>query len=917
MQILPYLKHMSAAEDAITGIRIHKRKGTLMKKTPVFVALLFILMAATALWPLRSALAEEIVRATLTNGLRVVIVRNPLVPVATIVVNYLVGSDEAPVGFPGMAHAQEHMMFRGNPGLTADQLARIMAEMGGNFDADTQQNVTQYFFTVPAEALDVALHIEAIRMKGVLDSESLWDKERGAIEQEVSQDLSNPEYVFYMRLLAAMFAGTPYEHDALGTRPSFDKTTSAMLKQFHNDWYAPNNAVLIICGDINPTRTLKKVNELFGDIPAIKLPTCQEVKLQPVQPAVIRMDTDRSYGTVSFAFRMPGYDSADYAASVVLADVLNSQRGDLYSLVADGKALFADFELAPLPKSGLGYVVTGFPSGADSEKLLSQVRDVLSIAIKNGLSADLVTAAKLHEVTQAEFEKNSIKGLAMSWSQALAVEGRQSPDEDIQAIQKVTVEDVNHVATEYLDLGHSIEAILTPQVSGKPVSSKGFGGGETLTMGKPVNVKLPEWAKKTLSRLSVPRSTLHPVVSTFRNGLRLIVQPETISNTVSVYGRVKSNPAMQTPKGQEGVDSVLEQLFSYGSTSLDRVAFQKALDDIGATVSAGADFQVKVTPSHFERGVQLLAENELHPALPDDAFTIVKTQTAASVAGTLKSPGFLSEQALKAGLFPKGDPSLRYATPQSISVLSLDDLKAHYRSVFRPDMTTIVVIGNITPKEARKAIEKYFGSWESRGTKPVTNFPAVPDNKPSFITIPDSSRLQDIVTMAQTARLKRTDPDYYSLALGNSVLGGAFYATKLYQDLRENTGFVYYVASQLDAGRHRSVYHVVFACDPDQVSKAASIVRRDLHQMQKVEVPGDQLHQTKALLLRKIPLAESSIDSIAGGLIYRTVNDLPLDEPVREAKRFIKLTGPDIKKAFSKWIRPDGMVEVTRGPTPQ
>jgi len=317
--------------------------------------------------------------------------------------------------------------------------------------------------------------------------------------------------------------------------------------------------------------------------------------------------------------------------------------------------------------------------------------------IKNGVSADLVSAAKLHEITHAEFEKNSIRGLATSWSHALAVEGRQSPNEDIQATQQVTVEDVNRMATKYLDLGHSFEAILTPRVSGNPVSSKGFGGRESLTVANPVKVKLPEWARKALRRLFVPRSTLHPVVSTLRNGLRLIVQPEAISNTVSVYGRVKSNPAMQTPKGQVGVDSVLKQLFSYGSSSLDRMAFQKALDDIGATEFAGADFQVKVTPSHFDRGVQLLAENELHPALPDDAFNIIKTQTAASAAGTLKSPGFLSEQALKTGLFPKGDPSLRYATPNSISALTLDSLLEQLS--LKQDRVAVELNRELVPRE--------------------------------------------------------------------------------------------------------------------------------------------------------------------------------------------------------------------------
>ena len=137
-------------------------------------------------------------------------------------------------------------------------------------------------------------------------------------------------------------------------------------------------------------------------------------------------------------------------------------------------------------------------------------------------------------------------------------------------------------------------------------------------------------------------------------------------------------PKSRRPTGQDGVDEVLDQLFSFGTKSLDRLAFQKALDDIGANESAGADFSLQVLPENFDRGVQLLADNELSPALPEEDFNIIQPQLAASVAGELRSPDHIAGHALTEALFPENDPAPRETTPDTIKALTIQDVRDYY-----------------------------------------------------------------------------------------------------------------------------------------------------------------------------------------------------------------------------------------------
>ena len=829
--------------------------------------------------------------------------------------NFLVGGNETPAGFPGTAHAQEHMAFRGCDGMSADQTAAIYAELGAQNNADTQQNITQYFATVPAADVEVALRAEAACLKGVEDSPAGWAEERGAIEQEVARDLSNPTYKFIDRLNADMFAGTPYAHDPLGTKSSFDATTAEMLKSFYRAWYVPSQAILVIVGDVEPSATMAAVRRLFGDIPDHPVPQRPVVKLKPVRSENFTLDSNLPYALAFIAYRMAGTGSADYAATQVLADVLSSQRAALYGMVPAGKALAAEFGIAePYTQASIGYGVVALPAGADAASALREMRGIIARYARDGVPADLVAAAKRRELASAEFERDSIPGLANVWSNALAAEGRNSPDEDVAAIQRVTVADVNRVARRYLAEASSITATLKPMPTGQPVATKGFGGAEQVTAAPTKPVRLPSWAEADLDRLEVPADYIDVSDVTLSNGIRLIVKSDATTPTVSVLGSVRHNFGMETRPGEDGISDVLDGLFSYGTRSLDRLAFQRALDEIGANETAGYSFSVAALKANFSRAVQLLADNELHPALPENAFAVVKRQTSQFVAGNLTSPEYRTLRALDTALLPAGDPVLRQPTPATIENVTLQAVKRYHAATVRPDLTTIVVIGDVSSAEARSVIEKWFGGWRADGPAPDTTNPPVPPNKASAIAVADPEAVQDSVFLAEQLNLNRFDPDYYPLELGNHVLGGGFYATRLYHDLRQVAGYVYTVDVQLDASKTRASYALTYGCDPENVFKARALIQRDLEQMRTESISEQELHQAKALSLRQIVLSESSQEAVAHGLLERAETGLPLDEPIIESRKFYAMTAQDIKIAFAKLIRTQDFVQVVRGP---
>jgi zinc protease len=861
-----------------------------------------------------------VLKATLRNGLVVVIVRNTLAPVVSTDLSYLVGSRDDPPDMPGLAHAQEHMMFRGTKNLSTSELGTIATALGGNFNAQTSELTTQYQFTVPSADLDAVLRIESDRMRGVLDLQSQWQNERGAIEQEVARDEAAPGSDFFTDATAIAYKGTVYEHPGVGTKAAFDALTGPRLKAFWDRWYAPNNAVLVIAGNVDPARTLADVRAHFESIPQKTIPAHQAAHFQPLKRTVIRRTTTLAYPLAAVGVRLPGLNSPDFLASFVLQGVLGADRAALHQLGDDGFALEGEWTSMPYaPEAQLGFAIAALSPGSDPDAMVKRLEGILTDYHDHGVPAELFESTKRRLIADQELSRNSIASLASDWADTIAVDREPSIAYEQELIGRITLADVNRVARQYLDVNHAVIGSLTPS-AGASQSAPPAPAGATREnpLGKQATVThLPDWGNALVRDVSVPSASLAPQQAKLANGMTLIVLPETISDTVFVYGAVKTMPSLEEPTHKEGISRILEGMYPYGTLTQDRQAFQRSLDAIDSTLGGGSSFGVQTTTRNFDRAVTMLAQNELQPRLDQPTLDVVRRRAIDQLETELNSTHSVAVLQAAQKLLPFNDPELRAPTVAGMQGISLDEVKAYYAKTMRPDLATIVVVGNISLQEARTSIDRAFGGWKAVGPPPNVDLPPVPLNPPGDVKIPLPNINQDYVTLEELIPLARSAPQYYPLLLGNTVLGGGSLGpeqSRLFRDIRQNAGLVYSIDSQFVSGGARSRFSIEFACAQGNESRIEGLVNDELTQLRKEPIGDFELSLMKASMVRRVTLGEASASGIAQALLNDATSGLPLDQPHIDAQHMLATDAHAIQDAFSANIHPENFVRTIEGP---
>jgi zinc protease len=855
----------------------------------------------------------------LPNGMRIVVVEDHAAPVAQVQIWYRFGAlDETP-GKTGLAHALEHMMFRGTKDLSSAGLDDMAARLGADVNAETENEMTHFFFVVPANHAETVMRVEADRMRNLRLDPNDWNLERGAVLEEYAQRQSNPVSAFLFNVNQRVYPNSRLGGTALGSKADIERATVADLRTYYDEWYRPNNATLVVTGDVHANEIFAAAERYFGPLAAKPLPARRQYALHPASGATYTDQAEFPYTILDEAYAAPGdakpYEHDQVRNDVAIGAMFNPRGPFRKALVESGLTL--GYEPSPLEdrRASVVHVMMIVAPGHTVAEVRTAFEKTMAQVLAKGLDPDLFAASKREQMGSMVYARDSIVGLGDAIGSNMVFPGDTDPSQFGKLYGAITRDEATAVARRVY-AKPSVVAVLEPTTTDpnafKPPSgvsatvSDNFG--DRKSNGPLVQ---PAWLKADLAQPLALHSSVNPVVSTLPNGMRLLVQRVPSNPTVFIQGVVRTSPTFD-PAGKEGVGALTSSMMDWGSAKYDYDAQRKLGDDLNADLSFGTAFSAHGRASDFDTLLDVLADDVRHPLFPAERFSLVRTQLASVTAQHALQAGYHAERSFAEALYPAGDPALREQTADTVNAVTLDDVKAYYNRYVRPDLTTLVVVGDVDPAEVQRAVAARFGDWSVSGPTPETHFPAIP--LPLAQTRQVQTATQDVSVQLGSPALPRSSPDYDPLTLANAIYGGGSFESRLFREVREQRGLVYNVGSALHADRDRGTFTVSFSAVPSKVDAADALVRSELRRMQTQDVSADELARAKTRVVAQQLNAEQSTSTIASDLLKIGMDDLSPAYYSTLAQRYAGITPGQVRQAAQTWFHPDNLVEVRVGP---
>ncbi|HSX55070.1 MAG TPA: pitrilysin family protein [Sphingomonas sp.] len=863
----------------------------------------------------------------LANGLRVVVHTDRKAPVVGVAVWYNVGSKHEPQGKTGFAHLFEHLMFNGSensPGEFFEPLKEVGAT---DYNGTTNADRTNYFQTVPRAALDRALFLESDRMGYLLGAvtQGKVDEQRGVVQNEKRQGDTQPYGLLRYKISEGLFPeGHPYRHSTIGSMADLDAASLDDVKNWFRQYYGPNNAVLVLAGDIDAATAKPLVEKYFGAIP--KGAQTADPKIDVPTLAAAKAEVMKDRVAVTRIYRMwavPGMRDKDSTVLDIATGVLGglaSSRLDNTLVKQEKLAVSVSAFNQSLAQAGMVLIAADVRPGVDPAAVGKRLDELIADYLKNGPTNEELERYKTRTASSRIRGLESVGGFGGKAvtlaSGALYMNDPGFYKKQLADLAAVTPAQARDVAAKWLSRpAYSLtiepgareayaEAAAVPK---KPAVAEAPFKGTRGALPAVAEVKDIDFPAVTRTRLS--------------NGIELVyAQRDAVPVTQAVIS-FDAGVASDVPAAL-GTESMTLALLEEGTATRNSIAIAEAQERLGAGVSAGSSadraYISMFTPSpNLAGSLELMADIARKPAFPVAEIERVRGQMLAGIKQIKSNPAGLAQMAMPPLLYGKDSPYAKTAAiggdEEAVKKLTRDDLVGYYKAWIRPEKAKIFVVSDRPLAEVKAAFESRFGDWKGEGTPGTKVFAAkAAQAAPKILLIDRPDSPQSLIYAAQ---MTPVDPFADAIALGTAseVLGGDF-LSRINMNLREDKSWSYGVRGSVARMEHAVPFMISAPVQADKTGPAILEIQKEVGDyLSSKGVTRTEFDRSVISSVRKMAGQYETAGAVLGAMQGNDFMRRPDDYQDGLAKKYRALTMPQVDAAARGAIDPKRFIWVVVG----
>jgi zinc protease len=883
-------------------------------------------LAVAALWAARVPAAPiEFTQETLENGLQVIYAPLHQAPVVHVRVLYHVGSRDERPDRQGFAHMFEHMMFRGSAHVRPEEHMRLIGMVGGMSNAFTSFDQTVYVNTIPSNQLELALYLEADRMAGFKVSDEIYQTERKVVTEEWRMKQNRPYGNLWEDFAKAAFTKSPYRWTPIGNMDDLRAAQAAELQDFFNRYYVPNNAVLVIAGDIDVPAAKVLARKYFAWIPRGQ-DVAPDVPAEPPHDAARKVDVKYRVPLprIMIGFQAAPYKSDDNYPLQLLGTILGGGRSARLerTLVYGPKPLCVDagasnWSLQDAGEFILNATVLG---GADP----GEVRNALFAAVdevrEKGVTQAELDKAKIQARLDLIHERETCTSLASSLgSEALIGGDANRVNTDWDKINAVTLADIKAVAGKYLLAARSTTLVVVPDPAA-PVPEEHLAAPAPSTRPiQPRDIKFPEGypARPPLSDAVLAPKFEKGTESTI-DGVRVIVMPDARLPLVS-WGLTMRRGADSDPAEKSGLADLTASLVRRGAGGMSFNDLNEDLESRGISieVSAGDDttrLGGSCLTEQLDHAMKMSRTILRDPAFAAEDFANRRQQKLNQLSLQQENPSHVAQDDLMEALYDKTPLGL-HETPDTVMRITLDDVKAFYQSMYRPNDAILVISGDVTVERGRQLAKALLADWKPGPMAAVDYSAPKPPEKRLIILVDRPEGQQSTLRMAVRSYDLHDDVKFAG-DLASRILSSGI-DSRLGRYVRAEKGLAYSVWAMFRPGRHGGTFQGGTDTKIPSTADAVASMFKVFDDLRSADVTDEELKEAKLRVSGSLVMGMQTVAQQAGFRVEGILNGYPIDYYDMYPARINQVARDDIRRAMDRFVRPDRMVVVVVAPANQ